>query len=537
MAAPDAAAAQGPASPAQVPLRRPAGTPCFCCPGQTDPGLVPSRRPAVARQPARSRCCGHRARRQVQVPSPVPAQAPQPATIPHCAGRRRIPDPPPAMTRWFWGWHPAAARRPARSRCSAGWGGPPQQTGNRPAGLPRTVRPRKVQPRTVQPRTVRHRRTGRRHRWGRRTAAARTARPCAFRLGQTVPGRPALVLVLVPAGPARTAKALAARRRTGLAGTRLVPVRDFLGRTQPGRQPTVAPGLGRPAPAAVPVRRLASQARTGPPTAAPPRTVRGRHDQQRRLAPHLVARVLARRPPSPVRTGIRMPAHSGPLPVASRAPARRAPVPVCPVPVRGKPAPDTPVPADSQGGLVPDNPALDTQAQAPRQSGRSARPDQGPVDTARALAHRRIPRAGARGGAPGAADLVQVRPAGGGDRSGVAGDGQRRAWSPRDAARAGRKSRDRTRPAWSCGAGIRALAACRRAPAGSVTVLAVCPQGGDGRAPCCLHSPGSRGQRDRRLLPGRRLAGKRRAPRRRRPWPGRTCLGQARCPDDSPGTS
>jgi hypothetical protein len=563
---------------ALAPLRPPARTQCSACPGRTAPrqadrdqtvlDRAPSRVPAAGPRPATSRCRGCRARRrlvQAQVPSRVPALARRPATIQRPGGWRRILDPPPASCR-STGLRgrtvaaarsspapararrpatarrsgrvipgqessrvPALARRPATIRCSAGCDRTARVSADHRAALPRTVRHcRTVRPRSDRPHTGDQ-------------PPDRTARPPASRPGRTVPGHSAPVLVPVRTGQARTGRVLAVRPRTGLARIRLALARDLLARIPAGRPDTVAPGRRQsaPAPAAARGRPRASQARTGPLAAARPHTGRGRHrgrdrDRDRDRA----ARGPRRWPPTPGRTGIREPADPAPLPVASRASAPQAPAPVGPVPAGGSPVPGAPGPADDRDARDPDSPDPDTCVPA-RRAWRGQHPDAGPVrsDTVPA-AGRKSPPAAGRAGAPGAADRGQGRgrPAGGGDRLGAAGGGQRPASRPRAAARACRSIRDRTPLACPTGAGTRAWAACR-APAGFASARAACPRGGAARGLCCSCSPGSRDQRGRRRLPGTRRAGRRRGPRRRRRWPGRACLGQARCPDDSPGTS
>ena len=553
---------------APAPLRPPARTQCSACPGRTaprpaDPGQTvldraPSRIPAAGPRPATSRCRGCRARRRLvraQVPSRVPALAPRPATI-QCPGDpRRILAPPPASCRssglrgrtvaaarsspvpararppatarrsgrvipgQVSSRVPVAARRPATIRCSADCGRTDRMPADHRAALPRTVRRR----RTVRPRSDRPH-TG-------DQPPDRTARPWASLPGRTAPGHSAPVLVPARTGQARTDPVPAVQPRTGLARSRLALDQDLLARIPAGRPDTVAPGRRQSALAAVRARPRASPARTGPLAAAQPRTGRGRHPGRDRAA-----RGPRWWPPTPGRTGIREPADPAPLPVASQGPAPQAPAPVGPVPAGGSPVPGTPGPADGRDARDPDSPGPDTRAPA-RRARRGQHPDADPVrsDTVPA-AGRRSPPAAGRAGAPGAADRGRGRPAGGGDRLGAAGGGQRPASRPRDAARAGRSIRDRTPPACPTGAGTRAWAACR-APAGFASARAACPRGVAARGLWRSRSPGSRDQPGRRRLPGTRRVGRRRGPRRRRRRPGRACLGQARCPDDSPGTS
>jgi hypothetical protein len=566
---------------ARAPLRPPARTQCSACPGRTAPrpadpdqtvlDRAPSRIPAAGPRPATSRCRGCRARRrlaQAQVPSRVPALAPRPATIQCPGGPRRILDPPPASCRssglrgrtvaarsspapgrarrpatarrsgrvipgQVSSRVPAAARGPATIRCSAGCGRTDRVSADHRAALPRTVRPRSDWPRSDWPRS-----DWPRSDWHCRTVRPRsdrphtgdqppdrTARPWASRPGRTPPGHSAPVRT----GQARTDPVPAVQPRTGPARIRLALAQDLLARIPAGRPDTVAPGRRQSALAAV--RARPSQTRTGLPAAAQPRTGRGYHPGRDRAA-----RGPRRWPPTPGRTGIREPAGPAPLPVASQAAAPQAPAPVGLVPAGGSPVPGTPGPADGRDARDPNSPDPDIRAPA-RRARRGQHPDAGPVrsDTVPA-AGRKSPPAAGRAEAPGAADPGRGRLAGGGDRLGAAGGGQRPASRPRDAARAGRSIRDRTPPACPTGAGTRAWAACR-APAGFASARAACPPGGAARGLWRSCSPGSRDQRGRRRLPGTRRVGRRRGPRRWRRWPGRACLGQARCPDDSPGTS
>jgi hypothetical protein len=228
--------------------------------------------------------------------------------------------------------------------------------------------------------------------------------------------------------------------------------------------------------------------------------------------------------------GTQAAARRVPLPAAIRRPARlgvpahRVPVLGRPVPARGSSAPDTRV---APGARVP------------------AAPLPGRPGQARALARTRKALAAAgRRSQPGAARAVassaagpgaagQEEPAAGGGCPVVAVGGQPPASRPRDAARA---ILGCTPPACLNVARSRASAASP-APAGCVTALAACRRGGGARVPCRSRSPGSPDQRGRRQLPGKNPAGRRLCPRRQRRWPCRACLGQARCPDDSPGTS
>jgi hypothetical protein len=450
--------------------------------------------------PARFLPCGCQDRR---APAALPSQAPAPA--PSRRSSRSVlavPGQPPGRV-------PAGARRPAMTRCSWRSGQTARTPGNRQA---------------VRPRTGLRCRTGRRCTGRRCTAPGlppdRTARPWAPAPGRTVPGRPAQVLVR-----ARTGQVPAVRLGTA-------PAQVPLARIPAGRAATVAPGHKLAARAGVPVRHQASQDRAGRPMAAPlrtgpPRTGRARPDPDR----------VPRGRSTPGRTGIQAPARPAPPPVATRGPAPHAAVPAGPVPVLGSSVPDTPVPGPDTP--VPDTRvAPDTPVLAAR---RPARTDPGQVRTRTALAAagRRILARAGRAGAP---DAAGPGAADSGGRAegvapwGAAWDGQRPASRLGDAARAGRPIRGRTLPACRYAAGIRALAACR-APAGRATALAGCPRGGAVRVPCRSHRLDSRGQQDRRRLPGKRPAGKRPGPRRPRHWPGRACLGQARCPDDSPGTS
>jgi len=542
------AAARDLAGPAREPGRRPARHPCSSCPDRTAPDRASSRVLAEGRRPAAGRRCGCRVcRHQAQVPGLVPAQGPGPATILYSAGRRRTRGPPPASFRsrgrqdrmappapaparrssrsgravpgQLASRVPAGARRPAMIRCSAGRGRTARVPGGRLAARPRT---------------------GLRCYTGRRCTAPdrppdRRPRAWAPGPGRAVPGRPAQVLAR-----ARTGRGLAARPRTGPGRSRLAPAQVPLARIRAGRMATVAPGHRHPVLAGVPVRRRASQDRAGRPIAARPRTGRARPD------PGQAARLPAGPVPTPGRAGTPMPARSAPLPVATRKPAPpAAAVPAGPAPVRGSSVPDTPVPADSPGTPVPDTRAArDTPVPAARRPdlpGRPARPDPGRVRTRTvpaAAGRRTLPRAGRAGApgaaGPGAADLGESA-AGEGPSAGAL-DGQRPASRPGDAARAGRSPRSRTLPACLNVAGIQAGAACR-APAGRATALAACPRGGAVRVPCRSRSLGSRDQPGRRRLPGKSPAGKRPVPRRQRRSLGPACLGQARCPDDSPGTS
>jgi syndecan 1 len=411
---------------------------------------------------------------------------------------------------------PAGARRPAMIRCSAGRG----RTARAAAGR--------------QPARTR---TGLRCCTGRRcTAPARPPdrRPLAWAPGpgRVVPGRPAQVLAR-----ARTGQGPAVRPRTGPARSRLAPAQVPLARIRAGRTAMVAPGHRDPALAGVPVRHRASQDRAGRPIAARPRTGRARPD------PGQAARLPAGQVPTPGRAGTPMPARSAPLPVATRKPAPpAAAVPAGLVPVRGSSVPDIPVPADSPGTPVPDTRAArDTQVLAARRPDLPGRPDPGRVRTRTvpAAAGRRTLRRAGRAGAPGAAGPGAADPgesAAGEGPPGGAADGQRPASRPGDAARAGRSPRSRTLPACLNVAGIQAGGACR-APAVRAAARAACPRGGAVRVPCRSRSPGSRDPPGRRRLPGKSPAGKRPVPRRQRRSLGPACLGQARCPDDSPGTS
>ena len=476
----------------------------------------------------------------------VPAQVPRPATILYRVGRRRtrVPGLPPASCRRCGhqgrtvaaarsSRAPGSARLPATTRCSsragqAVLGRPPSRppAEDRPparlrcsAGSGRTGRPPGDR-RAARPRRGLYCRTGRQ-----RTAPdpppGRMARPWAPVPGRTVPGRPARVLVR-----GRTGQVLAARRRTGLARTRQARGRGLPVRIPAGQTATAAPDHSRPAQAAVPVRRPASPDRTG----------RARRPDPGQAVRLLVA-LVPRRAATPGRTGIPAPAHSAPW-AAIRARAPRTAGPGGPVPARGSSVPDTPVAAGSPGIPVPGSPrvAVDTPARArrPGPGNRPARPD-----PARAAAGRRIPRGADREGAPGAAGPGAADPGEPAVDEGLPGaDGAapRLASRPRDAAKAGRPIRDRALPASPNVAGTRAWAACR-APAGPATVLAACPRDAAARAPGRSRSPGNQGQRDRRRPPGRSPAGKRPCWRRRRRRLHRACLGQARCPDDSPGTS
>jgi hypothetical protein len=547
------AAARDRPSPAQEPGLPPARHPCSWCPGRTVPGRTAldresSRFPAEARLPATSPCCGRRAHRPVRVPSPVPAQVPGPATILYPAGWRQTRGPPPASCRPYGRQDrvvpavrpslvPAPHPRPARIQCSSrsGRAVPGQLPSQAPAEArrPATTRCSAGSGRTARPpggrQAVRHRTglcccTGRR-----RTASGRlpgrTPRPWAPGPDRTAPGWPAQALVR-----ARMGQVLAAWKRTGLARSRLAPAQVPLARNPAGRAATVAPARRHPDLAEVPARYLASQDPAG----------RGRPDPGQ--AARLPAGPVPRWPPTPGRTGIPVAARSAPPPVATRAPAHHAAVPAGPVPVRESAVPETPVPAAGPGTPVPGTRvAVDRPAPAAR---RPARRDPGPARVRRrtaraAAAGRRIPRGAARAGASGAAGPDGAgpgEPAVGGLPSGAAVDGQRLASRPRDAARAGRPTRGRALPACPNVAGSRAWAACR-APAGRATALAAGPRGGAVRVPCRSRSPGSWDQRGTRQLPGRSPAGKCPAPRRQRRWPGPACPGQARCPDDSPGTS
>jgi hypothetical protein len=274
--------------------------------------------------------------------------------------------------------------------------------------------------------------------------------------------------------------------------------------------------------AAVPARHLASQDRAGRARAAQRRTGLDRP------GPGRAARHVADRP-TPERTGIPLAARRVPLAAATRPPARLAAVPGGPGQAGGGPGP-------ARGSSVPDTRvAPDTQAPAAPPRGRPD-PGLGLVRKAPAAARRRTPWGAARGVVPSAAGPGAAgpgEPAAGAGWWDVPAGGQRPASRPRDAARV---IPGRTLPACLNGAGSRAWAPCP-APAGCVTVQAACPRGGGGHVPCRSRSPGSRDQRDRRRPPGKSPAGRRPAPRRQRRWPCRACLGQARCPDDSPGTS
>jgi hypothetical protein len=327
-----------------------------------------------------------------------------------------------------------------------------------------------------------------------------------------------------------------------------------------------AQGRTRPVLGEVPARHRPSRERTGQAKAAPPHTGRARPDHGRGA---WFPDGRARLPPTPGGPGIPVAARSAPFPAATRALAHRAAVPAGPVPVPGRylsgrlrpgsslsgrprpgssvpgnSAPDSPAPAAGPGTPVPGT-RLAPDAQAPAAARPDPRDPPAPVPvlarsrTARGAGGRRSPWALAPGVAPGAAARGAPgpgAPAAGAGPSGEAGAGQRPASRPLDAARAGRPTRGRRRTACRNVADSRASAACR-APAGSATALAAYPRGAVVRAPCRLRSSGSRGQRGRRQLRDRNPAGRRPVPRRRRCWPGRACLGQARCPHDSPGTS
>jgi hypothetical protein len=233
--------------------------------------------------------------------------------------------------------------------------------------------------------------------------------------------------------------------------------------------------------------------------------------------------------PTPERTGVPLAARRVPLSAATRSPARLA-VPACRVTARGRAGP-------ARRSSAPDTRvARDTRAPAAPRRGRPG-PGLALVRTRKApdAARRRNQQGAARAVAPSAAArgaAGQGEPAAGEGWWVVAVGGQRPASRPRDAARA---IPGRTPPACLNVADSRAWAACP-APAGCAA-LAACPRGGAAHVPCGSRSPGSQDQRGRRRLPGKSPAGRRLCPRRQRRWPCRACLGQARCPDDSPGTS
>ena len=321
----------------------------------------------------------------------------------------------------------------------------------------------------------------------------------------------------------------AVQPRTGLARTRLALAQDLLARIPAGRADTAAPGrrqsaLARSLPGPGPARPVLARSRLPSPVlarAARPWPGR-RHGGPHRGRPLLGGLVSGSCP------------AAAPLPVASRrppAPPRCGPVPA------GQSCPGYPWACWRPGARDPDSPDPDTRAPA-RRARPATRRGPGAFGYGPSLrvveAAGRGPRGGAGRAGPGAAG--RGGPAGGGDRLGAAGGGQRPASRPRDAARAGRPSGIVRRLPARPGRVPGPAAACR-APAGFASARAACPRGGAARGPCCSCSPGSRDQRGRRRLPGTRRAGRRRGPRRRRRWPGRACLGQARCPDDSPGTS
>jgi hypothetical protein len=305
----------------------------------------------------------------------------------------------------------------------------------------------------------------------------------------------------------------------------------------------VAPARRHPALTEAPARHPPSRDCTGRDWAGPA-TAAAAHTGRTRPDPGLAARLRADPAPRRATPGrgadIPVAARMAPRPAAAPVPGRRTAVPAGPVPGRGSSGQGSPVAAGREIP-VPDTRAVrDTPAVADRRR-RRPRPAPGRrhKHTARAAAGRRIPRGVDRAGVPGAAGPAAAgpgEPAGGGDPPGAAGGARRPASRPRAVARAGPPIPGRTLPACLYVAGSRTGAACR-APAGSVTAPVACPRDGAARVPCRPRSSGSPDQRDRRRLPGRSPAGKRPGPRRPRHYPGRVCLGQARCPDDSPGTS
>jgi hypothetical protein len=371
---------------------------------------------------------------------------------------------------------------------------------------------------------VRHR-TGWRCRTASGQAPGRTARRWAPGPGRTDPGqtdlgRPALAL-----GPGRTGRVPAVRRRTDPARTRLVPAGVLPARILAVLATTAARDRRHPAVAEVPARHLASQDLAGRARAARRRTGPHRPGLYR-PGPCRAARHPAGRP-TPERAGVPLAARRVPLAAATRPRARLAAVPAGPARARGGPWP-----ARGSTRVAPD-----TRAPAAPLRGR---PDPGLVlvrtRKAPAAARRRIPPGAARAVVPSAAGPGAAgpgEPAAGGGWQDVPAGGQRPASRPLDAARV---ILGRTLPACLNVAGSRAWAACH-APAGCVTVRAAGPRGGGVHVPCRSRSPGSRDQRDRRRPPGKNPAGRRLCPRRQRRWPCRAFLGQARCPDDSPGTS
>jgi len=282
--------------------------------------------------------------------------------------------------------------------------------------------------------------------------------------------------------------------------------------------------------AEVPAPHLAGQDLAGQARAARRRTGPHRPGLYR-PGPGPAARHPADRP-TPEQAGVPLAARRVPLAAATRPRARLAAVPAGPVRARGGPWP-------ARGSSVPGTRvAPDTRAPAAPPRGR---PDPGrvlvrtrkaPAAARRRMRHHRAARAVVPSVAgPGAAGPGE--PAAGGGWQDVPAGGQRPASRRLDAARV---ILGRTLPACLSVAGSRAWAACH-APAGCVTAQAACPRGGGVHVPCRSRSPGSRDQRDRRRPPGKNPAGRRLGPRRQRRWPCRACLGQARCPDDSPGTS
>jgi hypothetical protein len=336
-----------------------------------------------------------------------------------------------------------AARRPATIPCSSCSG----RTARLPVGL-RTGPHHWVQRGTVPGRTARLE-AGLARTALRRRSPARSVR---------VPARAG-----VPVAPPRTA----------LGRSRPPPVRDPAASNLAGLAATVVPDRGhRLALALVPGRRQPSQARTGQPTAVPPRTAPGRR---------LVVPVLPRVQPTPVRVGILA-------------------VGLMPGPGSSVPGtPGTPGPAGSPGYPVPGDQAalpVRSQAWAVRPPGLRARliPALAGTRTRQGRSGRRGRlRAVARAGARSAADLAQGQghQAGGAGLPGAAEGGRHPASRPQGAARAGRPTPLRTLPASQFAADSRAWAASRRAQHEGVVARGACPRAEAARAPRRPRRPGN----------------------------------------------
>jgi hypothetical protein len=306
-------------------------------------------------------------------------------------------------------------------------------------------------------------------------------------------------------------------------------------RTRPGRPARTPPRGGaarsrcRPGPgtpARSPAARspavpfLADRIPTGWPPAAMPAPVQvsvpGCHPaSQNRTAPPGTDQDQASRQERSPRPG-----RAAPAPAARRLPTagRAGTWPIPPIQTRGFAGQDR---FPARGSPLPAAPAPDpvTDMAAPAGPGGRSTPP-------RAVRAANRDAAGQAG--PGA-------PAGDAGPRGAAAGGPLPASRPRVAARACRPILGPGPPDARLATRIPAVAGCR-VPAASAVDLAAGRRAAGGHAPCLPRSPGSRDRPGRRLLAGRSHAGTHRE-RRQHHLAGRMCLCQARCPDDSPGTS